>query len=359
MSEQMMKAARLYKIGDFRVDEVPVPVPHGDELLVKIGACGLCGSDLPRIYQHGTSSHRYPLTIGHEFAGVIEAVGETADPELVGRRGAFFPLIPCRRCESCLSEHYAMCEDYDYMGSRRDGGFAEYCLVPSAWHFVESKNSALSYRALSMVEPACVAQHAALRKSGMFAGACMVIFGAGPIGIMAGRWARIGGAAGVLLVDVAKEKCEFARTKGFESFDSTTGPVEEAVRACFHGRLADIVVEGTGYGSALEGAICCVKSRGTIVLLGNPAEDTTISLQAHSMLLRKEIAIQGIWNSHFGGSPINEWSYTVDMMDRGLFQCEDLISHAVTLEELPGLVEAVKTHQISICKAVYDAGIDS
>ena len=104
MSE-MMKAARLHQIGQFQVDEVPVPVPQGEQLLVKIGACGVCGSDLPRIYEHGTSNQHYPMAIGHEFSGQIVAVGEDADPDLVGRRGAFFPLIPCRKCDSCLSGH--------------------------------------------------------------------------------------------------------------------------------------------------------------------------------------------------------------------------------------------------------------
>ena len=93
-----MKAARLHSIGDLRCDEVQVPVPHGKELLVKVGACGICGSDIPRTYVHGTSSGIYPLTIGHEFAGEVVAVGEEADPSLIGVKGAIFPLIPCREC---------------------------------------------------------------------------------------------------------------------------------------------------------------------------------------------------------------------------------------------------------------------
>ena len=123
--KKMMKAARMHRIGEFSVEEVPVPVPHGEELLVRIGACGVCGSDLPRIYTTGTSKQKYPLTLGHEFSGTVVAVGEEADPGLIGKRGTFFPLIPCRKCDPCLSGNYAMCEDYDYLGSRRDGGFAD------------------------------------------------------------------------------------------------------------------------------------------------------------------------------------------------------------------------------------------
>ena len=119
-----MKAARLHKIGDFRCDEVEVPVPTGEQILIKIGACGICGSDIPRIFELGTSKQKYPLTLGHEFGGQVVAVGEKADPELVGKKGAIFPCIPCRKCDACLTADYAMCEDYDYLGSRSDGGFA-------------------------------------------------------------------------------------------------------------------------------------------------------------------------------------------------------------------------------------------
>ena len=351
-----MLAARLHEIGVFRTDRIPIPAPHGRELLVKIGACGVCGSDLPRIYQHGTSSGRYPLTLGHEFSGTIVAVGEEEDPAWVGRRGAFYPLIPCRVCDSCLSGHYAMCEHYDYMGSRRDGGFAEYCLVPSRWNFVASNNPALSFPQLAMVEPACVAQHAVLRKSDMFAGANVLIFGAGPIGIMAGRWANLAGAAHVLMVDVVEEKVAFARICGFPACSASDGGLEDRVLETFCGQFADIAVEGTGYGSALENAIRCIKRFGTITLLGNPSENMSISLDAHSALLRKEVTLRGIWNSHYGNMPINEWQYTVDMMDTGKFYCEDLISHICSLESLPDVVKQMHEHKITPCKVLYGAG---
>lgn len=353
MESNKMKAARLHRIGEFVVDKIEIPVPHGNELLIRIGACGLCGSDLPRIYEHGTSSGKYPLTIGHEFAGTVVAVGEDADASLIGKRGAVFPLIPCRKCPNCLTEHYAMCEHYDYLGSRSDGGFAEYCLIPDTWHFVPSSNENTPMEVLAMMEPACVAQHAVLRRGGTFAGANVIIFGAGPIGIMAGRWAKLAGAAHVLLVDVVESKAEFARAHGMDATVATGKALVEEIKSFFGGKLADVCVEGTGYGSALENAIFCTKSFGTIVLMGNPAGNTTISLSAHSHLLRQEIDIKGIWNSHFGNSPINEWHYTASMMDNGAFQCDDLISHRVNIDELPEAVEKIHNRELSICKLMY------
>ena len=356
MEKKIMRAARLHQIGQFQVDSVAIPVPEKNQLLVRIGACGICGSDIPRVYQHGTSNQKYPLTLGHEFSGTIVAVGEDADPSLIGRRGAFFPLIPCRECDPCLAGHYAMCEHYDYMGSRRDGGFAEYCLVPSSWHFIESHNPDISFEELAMLEPACVAQHA-IRKGDVFVGANVVIFGAGPIGIMAGRWAKMSGA-NVIMVDVVDSKVAFANKCGFSALNSTKPGFIDAIKAAFNGQLADVAIEGTGFGSALENCIYCVKSFGRIVLVGNPAGNTQISQSAHSQLLRKEVTISSIWNSHFGNSPINEWKYTVEMLDNGKFTCGDLISHRVGIQNIPALFDGIKNHTISICKALYVSALD-
>lgn len=355
MKKGTMKAAQLNKIGTFTTKTVDIPVPKGDELLVRVGACGLCGSDLPRIYVHGTSNQHYPMTIGHEFAGTVVAVGESADPALIGKRGAIFPLIPCRKCDNCLSGHYAMCQDYDYLGSRRDGGFAEYCLVPSRWHFVESRNPEVPMEVLAMTEPACVAQHAVLRRGGTFAGANVLIFGAGPIGIMAARWAAIAGAGNVLIVDVVADKVAFAREHGVNATAATGKELVEVVKRSFGGKLADVIIEGTGYSSALENAVWCSRSFATIVLMGNPAGNTTLSKEAHSHVLRQELTFKGIWNSHFGSQPINEWSYTVDMMDKGIFQCQDLISHRCSLDDLPGTVEKVHNRELSICKLLFSS----
>ena len=152
-----MKAVRLHAIGDLRCDEMEVPVPKGEELLIKVGACGVCGSDYPRTYEHGTSSGIYPLTIGHEFAGEVVAAGSKENEALIGTKAAIYPLIPCRKCDPCVTGNYAMCEHYDYLGSRRDGGFAEYCLLPSKWQLIVAKNA--SMEELAMTEPACVAQY--------------------------------------------------------------------------------------------------------------------------------------------------------------------------------------------------------
>ena len=125
-----MKALNLHAVGDLRYEDVPMPVRQAGEVLLKVHACGICGSDLPRVFTKGT--YHFPTIPGHEFAGEIV---EADDPSLVGRRAAVFPLLPCRKCEACQVGEYAQCSDYDYYGSRRDGAFAEYIAVKE-WNLV-------------------------------------------------------------------------------------------------------------------------------------------------------------------------------------------------------------------------------
>jgi len=350
-----MKAARLHAINDFRTDEVPVPSPSGEQFLLQVGACGICGSDIPRIFELGTSKQKYPLTLGHEFGGTIVAVGKDADEKLIGKRGAIFPCIPCRKCTPCLTGHYAMCEDYDYLGSRSDGGFAEYCLVPSKWHFVESANPDTTDEMFAITEPCTVAQHA-IRKGGVSAGDVVLIFGAGPIGIMAARWAKLFGAE-PLLVDVVDEKVAFGQARGQTVINSMKEDIVAAIKQRTGGRGADVVIEGTGTGAALGQAIECVRTFGTIVMMGNPHKDTTIKLSQHSQILRKEITLQGIWNSHYVDLPINEWHYTMKMFDEGKMQVLDLVTHRSNLDDLPKLCRDIYEHKVTICKALYSAGV--
>ena len=350
-----MKAMRLHAVNDFRLDEIEKPVPRGEEILVKIGACGICGSDIPRVFELGTRV--YPVALGHEFSGTVVEVGDEKNRDLTGKRAAVFPLIPCRQCPPCKIGSYCQCENYDYLGSRSNGGFAEYCLVPSRWHLVFSENPDVDLEELCMVEPICVAQHA-IRRGDLHAGENIVILGAGPIGILTARWARIFGAGQVILTDIDEVKAEFARERGFTVINSMKEDCVARIHEMTGGRGADVVIEGTGTSSGINTAIECVRVGGRVVMLGNPHKDTTIALNNHSLLLRKELVLSGVWNSYYEEFPINEWKYTVHMLDTGRLQAADLITHRSGLDDLGHLFEQIHSREITICKAVYSARLD-
>jgi L-iditol 2-dehydrogenase len=349
-----MKALRLHGIGRLQIDQIKVPELTGEEILLQVKACGVCGSDLPRIYQFGTGNGKYPLTLGHEFSGIVADTARTEDRELIGREAAVYPLIPCRTCEYCRTEQYAMCQNYNYLGSRTDGGFAEYCIVPSKWHLAIPKTGNITFEELAMTEPASVAQHA-VRKGKVTGGDSVVIFGAGPIGIMAARWCRIFGASKVLLMEVEKEKREIAQGLDLETADNSRNNPAELVRKWNNGMPADVVIEGSGSSGALNQACSSVKHHGRIVLMGNPSGDIRLNRENYSCILRKEISLQGIWNSIFTGFPRDEWSYTIEMIEKGRLKVEDLVTHQVSLEELPGLLEEMHQGKRDVCKTAYTA----
>lgn len=346
-----MKAARLYDIGDFRLENVDIPKPKGDEILIKVGASGICGSDLPRVYEIGTSTKRYPLTLGHEFGGEIVEVGENVNVDNIGKRGAIFPCIPDFECDMCTTGNYAMCLNYDYLGSRSDGGFAEYCLVPSMWHFIEASPK-VTYESLAMVEPATVAQHA-LRKGDFKTGESVLIFGAGPIGIMVARWAEIFGAKTVILVDVDEEKIKFATDRNIKCINGASADFKKIALSLNNQKSYDLVVEGVGMGSTLDQSVDLVRTFGTIVMMGNPARDTTIKLGSHSNILRKELTIQGMWNSHYHNLPLNEWEFTVNQLEEGNLLLDDLVTHSVDLDEFLDVFEKTYNKEMLTCKVLY------
>ena len=345
-----MKAMRLHEINKFTYDDVEKPLPKGEEILVKVGACGICGSDIPRVYQLGTRV--YPVITGHEFSGIIVEVGDEKNRDLLGKKAAIFPLIPCNECDNCKTGNYAQCNNYNYLGSRSDGGFAEYCLVPSRWHLIFSNNPNVSEEELSLVEPATVAQHA-LRKGNLKAGETIVILGAGPIGIIMGKWAKIFGAKQIVLVDISEIKVRFAEDRGFKVINSIKEDCSKIIKELTDGRGADLVVEGTGSSGGINTAIECVSTFGRIVLLGNPHQDTTINLSNHSDILRKEITLIGVWNSYYSNTPINEWRYTVEMIDKRKLELSELITHKSSLKNLKNLFDEIYNKEITICKAIY------
>lgn len=342
-----MKACVLHGIGELRCEETATPIPKRDEVLLRVSACGVCGSDVPRVFSKG--AYRFPIIPGHEIAGEVVETGEAVEPNLEGRRMTVFPLIPCRRCMLCEAGEYALCEDYDYLGSRRDGGFAEYVCAP-AWNLVPVPDElCIEYAALA--EPAAVAVHA-IRRGSLEAGDTVLILGAGAVGLLAAMWSRIQGARDTLLADIDDRRLAYANALGFPD---TCHAGQCDVSAWTRDRTAcgaDVVIEASGSSTALEQGLLAARPLGRVVLLGNPSGPMTLSQGAYWAILRKELTLHGVWNSMYRDVPRNEWRLALDFMASGWLDLGPLITHRVGLAELPDALVMIRDRTEFSCKVM-------
>ena len=326
-----MKACVLHGIGDFQFESVPTPKPKSGEVLLQIRACGICGSDIQRVWEKGT--YTFPTIPGHEFSGMVIDAADEKDRHWIGTKAAVFPLLPCGHCAACAIGEYAQCTDYNYFGSRCDGGLAEYICVP-VWNLVPVPES-LSYEEAAMAEPAAVALHA-LRRAGVKIGDSVAIFGAGPIGLMLASWAKLMGADQAILIDIDERKLAFARSMGFEDLvNSLAEDAVEAVKRITNGRGSDCAIEGAGASVALEQCLKCTRMFGTVVAMGNPLREMTLSQKAYWELLRKQLNLCGTWNSSYSDIPLNDWKQSIQSMAQGKLNVKPFITHRLTLEQCP------------------------
>lgn len=343
-----MKACVLHGIGDLRYGEVRMPEPLSGEVRLKISACGICGSDIPRVFEKGT--YRFPLIPGHEFSGVVDKVGPDVDECLMRRSMAVFPLIPCRHCEQCAIGAVAQCENYDYLGSRRDGGFAEYVCVPV--QNLVPVPPGLNMEEAALVEPAAVALHA-LGRLTPTTGSSVLVMGAGPIGLMLAMWAEISGAKRVLLCDVDQAKLDFAKKQGFELLCNPRmrGSVAKWLDGAI-GHGADLVFDASGSAASVEECMMAARTFGRVVLVGNPASEMALSQSAYGAILRKELQIAGAWNS----SPRTDWPLTLSFMAEQRLKFSPLITHRVRLEQLPEALRMMRDKLEFFVKVMYVQG---
>ncbi|ECD5297046.1 galactitol-1-phosphate 5-dehydrogenase [Salmonella enterica subsp. enterica serovar Agona] len=343
-----MKVLSLTELGKFELQERAIPTPGAGEVLVKIGAAGICGSDIPRAFVNGP--YHYPIVLGHEFSGHIVAVGEGVKEDLVGRKTAIFPLIPCNECAFCKERYYAKCTHYSYFGSRQDGGFSEYLSVPE-FNLVLLDDDA-DLREAAMFEPAVVGLHV-MRRAHLDLNDSVVIYGMGPIGIMIARWAAIYGAKKVLLVDIDQKKIEFCRALGFTDIcdASQTDPVEWVMQQT-EGYGADVCIEGSGSSSGFINSLMSCRVFGKVLMLGNPHADVNIPREIYDKFMRKEAQIMGVFNSIYSQRPHDEWKDAAAAIQSGKLKVSDLITHAVPMEELSALFNLIRDSKVPFCKGM-------
>lgn len=332
-----MKAYVLEEIGQLNYKELPMPQIKKGEVLVEVMDVGICGSDIPRIFKTGT--YHFPTIPGHEFAGIVRhALEENQD--LIGKRVGVFPLIPCMKCAQCREKAYEMCQSYNYLGSRTDGGFAEYVVVP-VWNLIELPDD-VSFEDAAMLEPACVALHA-VRQADMENVESAVVYGCGTIGILVIRWLAAMGVKKIYAIGTRNEQqgllfgltdCVFCNCREENAVDFIMKQTE--------GKGADTVFECVGVKDSINNAVSVAKAGGQVVLVGNPAGDVELEKQVYWKILRRQLAISGTWNSSFTKKDDDDWHIALNAIHEGKIKPSDQITHRF---ELDALQEGLKVMQ--------------
>ncbi|WP_222623302.1 galactitol-1-phosphate 5-dehydrogenase [Streptomyces armeniacus] len=347
MTPKTMRAAVLHAPGDIRLEQVPVPEPGPREVLVAVAACGVCGSDIPRMLQPGVA-YDLPLICGHEFSGHVRALGSevaAAGTVAVGDLVAVPPLVPCRHCASCVRGEFSLCEDYDYFGSRRPGAYAEYVAVPEGNLLVLPAD--LDPRAAAMLDPAAIALHAIWRTK-LRAGHRVAVIGAGPIGLFAIQWALLQGASEVLSVDVSEQKAAMALEAG--ATHTATSPEQARGLA---GAGYDVVIESAGAPATADQAVTLAARHGHAVFIGIPHDPVQLPKKTFSTFLRREVTLYGAWNSFSAPFPGDEWRVAVRAMSEGRLQWKFMITHELGLEDVAGTMRQLGERSVFSSKVLF------
>lgn len=341
-----MKAFRLHGIGDFRLEDCEKPVPEKGEVLVKVKAAGICGSDIPRIYR--TGAYHHPMTPGHEFSGQVVEVGEGASSDWQGKRVGIFPLIPCMECSSCKKRQYEMCKKYNYLGSRTDGGFAEYVRVPE-WNLIALPEN-VSFEQAAMLEPMSVAVHS-LRKIGLLdeegrlskeaynregSMKTVAVCGLGTIGLFLTMFLIQLGMKDILVIgnkDFQKKTVVELGVDEQHFCDLRKQNPEEWLTEKTKEEGVDFFFECVGKNEVLLQGINGIAPGGHLLLLGNPAGDVALEKNVYWKLLRKQVQVQGTWNSSFTHEEKDDWHYVVNCLADGSIHSEKMITHRFSIED--------------------------
>lgn len=343
-----MKANVLHGVGDLRYEDVAMPTLKPGEVLVKVRACGICGSDVPRVFVNGT--YHFPTIPGHEFAGEVVDAYDEKNKGLIGARAAIFPLIPCMECNSCKQGKYEMCKNYNYLGSRCDGGFAQYVAAP-VWNLASIPDN-VPFDQAAMGEPISVALHA-VRQTTIKLGDKVVIYGPGTIGGLIAQWCRAWGATKVMLVGNSSSNFDTVKKVGFDLLCNSdeTDPVEW-VKEQTDGNGADVCFEAVGCAATFCSCLLSARPGATVVAVGNPHGDYLLPRDTYWQILRKQLTVHGTWNSGFNASDKNDWLTAIDAMASGLIDAHSLITHRFSLQDTIKGLELMRDHKEPFCKVM-------
>lgn len=321
-----MKASFLIEPGVIEMREIDVPTPDDDQVLVKVGAVGVCGSDV-HFYAHGnigTMVMNKPFVLGHELSGTITAVGKNVDPSRVGKRVAVEPQRPCRTCTQCRAGRYNLCpEIIFYAVPHVNGAFTEYVTIQNDFAFDLPDN--VSFEAGALLEPLSVAIWSCQRAQ-VSVGSRVLITGAGPIGVIVAQTAKAFGASEVIITDTVESRRTFALSHGASR---AIDPTKESL----NGLDVDVFIDATGVGKAVYDGIKAVGPNGRVILVGMGDDDVLLPVD---YIQSREIWVTGIFRY------TNTWPTAIELVSSGKVDLDSLVTHRFNLDQVEQALKAPK-----------------
>lgn len=332
---QALVKENMKEIG-LTLKNVSKPEIKKGEALIRVKAVGVCGTDI-HIYNNEVNVDT-PVIIGHEFCGVIEKMdSERMDIQKGDKVVSRLNLGVCGTCKACLSGNPHMCEKRSCPGFKRDGAYAEYIAI-DAGQLVKLENS-VDYKTGALAEPMAIVAHALLERTRVEPEDTVVIFGPGPIGLIAQQMAKLNGAGKIIMVgtDVDEHlRVPIARKTGADhTLNAQKEDVAERVRELTNGKGADLVVEASGAAPATNSGIEVLRRQGRMCVLGLPAKRES----QVNWLTAAEKSLNIVFN--YSSSPIS-WEYVASMLNRQALQTEELITHCYPIEDYERMFNDIK-----------------
>ena len=343
-----MKALVLSAYNQLDIADVPAPVAGPSEVLIRVEACGICGSDVHGY--DGSSGRRIPpITMGHEAAGLISALGHDVQGLKIGDRVTFDSTVYCGHCDYCLRGEVNLCDDRQVIGVscgdyRREGAFAEYVRVPH--HIVYKLPESLSFAEAAMLEAVSVALHA-VRISSPHGHDAALVIGAGMIGLLTLQATKAMGYKNVIVADV--DATRLAMAVGADHVIHASGQelIAQVMKLTNH-RGVDVAFEAVGRNETVSAAIDAVRNGGTVTLIGNITPEVTLPLQK---VVTREIRLQGT------AASAGEYPLAMELMIAGKIQVLPLITAVAPLEDGPQWFARLHAREPNLMKVVLSPAL--
>jgi L-iditol 2-dehydrogenase len=342
-----VKALLLSEYNHLEIQDLPNPVPDVDELLIRVAACGICGSDVHG-YDGSTGRRIPPIVMGHEAAGTVVAAGSQVTEFKPGDRVTFDSTVYCGACDFCLKGEINLCDSRQVIGVstpewKRSGAFAELLTVPAriAYQLPET----FSFPEAAMLEAVSVALHG-VAVSGEIEGKTVLVIGAGMIGLLLLQAARAAGASRVFVSDIDATRLKLAaQLQADQTIEASGEALVNQVLQLSDGNGVDVVLEAVGLDETISNAIDCVCKGGTVTLVGNISPQVTLPLQK---VVSRQIRLQGSCASS------GEYPEAIKLITSGKIKVAPLITAIAPLSDGPSWFARLHAREPNLMKIVLD-----